>query len=1064
MAIRHRTRCARICVAVVAASLIMPPYPVVAANGATTLAGAPLRNLNPAKPNVVLTLDDAGHMGWDFAPDYVAYAGSAAFHCRDRRHCGGATAAPGPGYSPNDYDPPLRSADYNSLYYDPAVAYQPGRRDDGTNLPCEGTNATCAGPWTAVYADGFAGYPAANPGAVINLATNFPDTAWCWKSAPTVAEIQTAFTDGSVCRRNGLAYGQSGTSPDIAPAANAGYNYPNGIDHTNGLPTACAADQQCRFVHPFFVTGNPYYYTIAEVGFCATSDAVGWGIAGCSGMWDAVSRRHVRFGAGSFDPQAFTRVDIKPPGILVNGVAAANPSGRTYAAEMANFATWHAFHRTRMLATKTATGLAFSALGQDARVGFHILGASGGAGAFLNVADFDYSHRATWFARMYETPVAKSSAAPVGDAMWRIGEYFANRASGLPGAGDPLDPTTGKCQLNHHLLAIGGYANVPLDSAHAVGNQDRTVPTLPAPVPGLAPGTAFPRPHYEGPTATSNTLADVAMNHWVRDLRPDLADQVADAIAPWQHLSMHALSLAVRGSLDHPTVIDAIGSGAADWPASTATGGPETIDDLWHAAVNGRGRFALAANAKDLTAAFAGTLAEITDPSGAGTAAAISVSSSTTGARYGYRTSFGPGGWGDVRKYALDPDTGAIPVDPNGNPASAPLWSAAAMLDAQAAVTGTPPAHIAGWDTERRIVTINDATGAVVPFRLGNLSASQRASLIAGWQASGWQPTQQQVLDFLRGDRSNEGNTSHHFRVRSHLLGDIVHSAAVPVAAPNLPYDEAGNPGYTAFRVARRNRTPMVYVGANDGMLHAIADAQTGTDGGKEAWAFVPKALFAAADPNDATHTPSPAIPARRPRLSARGRTCLRPPVLRRRNAARVGRRLREHQPLDAPDKRERLAHGADRRTWRRRSRSVRTRCHRPSRANGIRSRGGRVRARAVGIHARQPRLRLRRADAGQDPPLRLGRADRVRPQQPGRRRQALRRESRQWNPLDDALHRRREQRRAERFRHDPRVHREPQRSLSWSRPTAAISRATSGASICPAPTRANGRSSASRG
>ncbi len=94
--------------------------------------------------------------------------------------------------------------------------------------------------------------------------------------------------------------------------------------------------------------------------------------------------------------------------------------------------------------------------------------------------------------------------------------------------------------------------------------------------------------------------------------------------------------------------------------------------------------------------------------------------------------------------------------------------------------------------------------------------------------------------------------------MRSHALGDIVYSGAVPVGAPSQPYDDTGNPGYPAFAAAKKSRTPMVYVGANDGMVHAFIDSTT-TDAGKEAWAFVPKALYSASNPNDPTHTPSPA-------------------------------------------------------------------------------------------------------------------------------------------------------------------------------------------------------------
>ena len=227
--------------------------------------------------------------------------------------------------------------------------------------------------------------------------------------------------------------------------------------------------------------------------------------------------------------------------------------------------------------------------------------------------------------------------------------------------------------------------------------------------------------------------------------------------------------------------------------------------------------------------------------------------------QYAYKTSYEAGIWGDVKKYAIDLGTGVLPVDVNGNPLNAPLWSAATQLDAQAAVSGA----VNGWDTQRRIVTINDATLAAVPFRTGNLSPAQQASLTGGWSIVASPPTAPAVLNYLRGDKSNEGINTTSFRTRSHILGDIVYSAAVPVGAPSAPYADTGmtgspNPGYNAFKAAKALRTPMVYVGSNDGMLHAFID--TPANGGKEAWAYVPKALFGGGDPNDTLHAPSPSF------------------------------------------------------------------------------------------------------------------------------------------------------------------------------------------------------------
>jgi type IV pilus assembly protein PilY1 len=138
---------------------------------------------------------------------------------------------------------------------------------------------------------------------------------------------------------------------------------------------------------------------------------------------------------------------------------------------------------------------------------------------------------------------------------------------------------------------------------------------------------------------------------------------------------------------------------------------------------------------------------------------------------------------------------------------------------------------------------------------LNKLSPAQQSSLNAGWSVVTPTPSAQSVLDYLRGDPSNEGVGTTNFRARSHTLGDIVYSGAVPVGAPKQPYDDAGNPGYSAFAASNKLRAPMVYVGANDGMVHAFDD--TVANGGKETWAYVPKAMFTGGDPNDTTHTPS---------------------------------------------------------------------------------------------------------------------------------------------------------------------------------------------------------------
>ncbi|MDB5902047.1 MAG: Type fimbrial biosis protein PilY1, partial [Betaproteobacteria bacterium] len=98
-------------------------------------------------------------------------------------------------------------------------------------------------------------------------------------------------------------------------------------------------------------------------------------------------------------------------------------------------------------------------------------------------------------------------------------------------------------------------------------------------------------------------------------------------------------------------------------------------------------------------------------------------------------------------------------------------------------------------------------------------------------------------LAFLRGDASNEGTTTNAFRPRPRSkLGDIANSS--PVFVPAIPNDAVLDSSYKAFRdgFIKQPRTPMVYVGANDGMLHGFVARVPG--GGREMLAYVPSKTF----------------------------------------------------------------------------------------------------------------------------------------------------------------------------------------------------------------------------
>ena len=94
------------------------------------------------------------------------------------------------------------------------------------------------------------------------------------------------------------------------------------------------------------------------------------------------------------------------------------------------------------------------------------------------------------------------------------------------------------------------------------------------------------------------------------------------------------------------------------FPCAAAAGGPECIDDLWHAAINSRGKYFNASNPQQLAESIVAALADFTDQSGTGTGVGLGGSQLSVTNQYAYKTSYEAGIWGDVKKYAVDIATG----------------------------------------------------------------------------------------------------------------------------------------------------------------------------------------------------------------------------------------------------------------------------------------------------------------------------------------------------------------------------------------------------------------------
>jgi type IV pilus assembly protein PilY1 len=283
-------------------------------------------------------------------------------------------------------------------------------------------------------------------------------------------------------------------------------------------------------------------------------------------------------------------------------------------------------------------------------------------------------------------------------------------------------------------------------------------------------------------------------------------------------------------------------SGACNWPvplADTLT----AVDDLWHAAVNGGGSYFSASDPSTFSSGLINALNKIDAAERAGAAAATSNPNVTSSDNAIYLTGFMSGEWtGEVTARSIDVTTGNLT-------SAAPAWTAAGQLDSNTSRTiymfsasASNKLKAFSWssmsETEQgyfSLAALNTGSNALSQFCSSNdtncLSSANQA-LAAG----------ENLVRYLAGDRTNEGgieDMSKYFRARAHVLGDTVNAESVFVGrASGYNYQDAG---YAAFKssTAIASRPRMLYVGANDGMLHAF-----NADTGAELWAYVPTAVL----------------------------------------------------------------------------------------------------------------------------------------------------------------------------------------------------------------------------
>jgi type IV pilus assembly protein PilY1 len=431
-----------------------------------------------------------------------------------------------------------------------------------------------------------------------------------------------------------------------------------------------------------------------------------------------------------------------------------------------------------------------------------------------------------------------------------IGGAFS--ALPAPAGGACFNGTT----LNDVAAAFAGGTTTVITTGSTTTVADITI----SPNPITTSGTTTTTTTAWGGSA--NTLADVAMYYYKNDLRTGAPTSKSDNsnvptndkdIAKHQHMVTFTLGLGLQGQMDYvadytsdPTgdyskiknadTTCAWTTGTCNWP-TPSSGAPSTLDDLWHAAVNGRGNYYSASDPNTLADGLSGALAALKVQTAAASASATSSPNITETDNFIYSSTFRTVKWdGEITAQRIDTISGAVlPGD---------AWAAQELLDAK---VGTAEALIPPGDGRNIWALDPSGTNKLKSFEFANLTAAEQAYFVNKCTALSQCPLltvgQQAIanngdnmVNFLRGRSTHEATV---FRDREHVLGDPVNATPAFVKAPRFNFSDVVTPTYQDFKAAQASRQGVLYIAANDGMLHAFNG-----DTGQEMWAYVPRMVF----------------------------------------------------------------------------------------------------------------------------------------------------------------------------------------------------------------------------
>lgn len=834
------------------------PLPVLAAS--VTLATSPLATATTStvKPNVILMMDDSGSMGWNYLPD-----AAGNFN----------------GYG-------AQSSQCNGLYYDPTITYVPPVDSTGTSFP----NATFTSAWNDGYNTG--------SGSTDLTGSIYYTYTGTQTSNAQKDYLNTNSTFYKECNSNiGYSPG-SAVFTKVIVGASEQTNFANWYSYysirINMMKTATGL--------AFQPIGINYRVGFATMNNNGGSDFINPSIFNATQKLAWYNKLYAT-SPGSSTPLLGALADVGKiyANKLTNKNSVAVIDPMQYSCQQ-NFTIlttdgyWNSQTGDTKLDGSTPVG------NQDGTADRPMYDGTATLGSWTNTytrtiyttsASKKCSNGQTY---LVSTPQSGSCTATTSGASCSPTNWTNGTASTTKTCANYTASTSTPVLQSSVQSSSGGTSNTLADVAKYYYDTDLRTPALNNCGTAIAPATV-------GPLCDNNVFMSASDNNTQQHMTTFTLGLGAKGrmVYSTSYLVDTAgdfYSVKLGSTATSSICTWQVAGSVCNWPIPSVNGTPENIDDLWHAAVNGHGTYFSATNPTTLSTGLAGALAGINSRKGSAAAAATSTLNPVAGNNFAYVASYTTVAWkGNLEARGINVDTGVVSENatwcaedvvastcaapstvytsttgnttiydcvtsgvascPNGYLVAANTYDASGNLipagchvPLATSCTGTMAALVGATSDTRTIYTANSTGTALTPFdtaystaypanfAASHISPLSQWSLLTSTQQTAAAGTN--LINFLRGQKGYEANTAtvanQLYRARGAVLGDALESQPAFLGPPVFSYPY---PGYSAFLTAQAARAGTVYMGANDGMMHAFA-----ADTGIERWAYVPSMVI----------------------------------------------------------------------------------------------------------------------------------------------------------------------------------------------------------------------------